>query len=620
MQANANLMNLLFVSGGMPELIGGAAKAPESVAAKTGFKEILDCLPGGFGLPEVESQMTEIPVITSDEQAFLGGLFPAEKIADMVPVLIPLEDEAQPLAKILAGGANMSVDEILPMAMEKPTLMMENGEESAVGNNRGFLKLPVAETPGTLFEMQNGNCGNVSDEKIADQIPGEKQQINEIYKIGFDDKDAPFANRAIAPEGLIDSLKATTDVATNGKEGGISLSPALTTLADLENLEVDQSLVLTYPDATEESAGTVRITKESQGQSFNAKTFTGFTIEFCSGGEVTDLKAVLVKDSGTAGMENNLAGLEGLVEKNEGREARLILFVPAKSPAANQAMAKAANPAGSADLNLRSDFISANGTVNPGPAAVREVQVPDNISPAREISAESSIQNPRPIAAAGQNPGANQEHAFSTRDESGQETFRPAVKSPEMTLFEKAVEKPDNAQLTLPGEQDNGQSKSASEIRATSSMPELNQFKQVQFKIELPQNGIKIPQGGYFRIKLEPEMLGKIDVQLKVINDQFVARMQVDNPIAKQVVEANLPQLRETLQSQGIKVESIMVNLAGDGYEHDLSGQETAENWQNRMQFNSKAGYADGRDQINVGDLTATGSNTNLKGSLSLLA
>jgi len=628
MQANANLINLLFLSGGMPGPFGGAAKAPDSVAVKSGFKEILDCLPGGFELSGAESQMTEISVITPAEQAFLGGLFPADKIADTVPVVIPLEDDAQPFAKIITGGANMPVDETLPtavgkpltIAVEKPAVIAENGEESAVGNSRGFSKLPGVQMPGIVFENQNGNNGNVLDEKFADQIPGEKQQINEIYRIGFGGKDAPFANRAIAPEGLIDSQKATTDVATCGEKGGISFSPALTTLTDLENLEVDQSLVLTYPADTEESAGTVRIIKESQGQSFNAKTFTGFTVEFCSGEEVTDLKAVLVKNSGSAGMENNLAGLEGLVEKSEGREARLILFVPAKSPVAEQVMAKAANPAAGADLNLRSDFISTNGTVNPGPATVREVQVPDNISPAREISAESSIQNPRPIAEAGQNPGTNQEHAFATRDENGQETFRPVVKSPEMTLFETAVEKPDNTQLTLPGDQENGQPKSVGEIRTTSSMPELNQFKQVQFKIELPQNGIKIPQGGYFRIKLEPEMLGKIDVQLKVINNQFMARMEVDNPIAKQVVEANLPQLREALQSQGIKVESIMVNLVGEGSEHNLSEQETAENWRNRMRFNSRAGFADDREQINVGDITATDINTNLKGSLSLLA
>jgi hypothetical protein len=620
MQANANLINLLFVSGGPPELFGGAAKTPESVAVKTGFKEILDCLPVGFGLPEAESQITESPVITPAEQAFAGGLFPADEIADAVPLLIPLEDDAQPFAKIFAGGAGRLVDETLPMAMGKPALIAENGEESAVANSPGFSKLPGMKMPGIVFETQNKNNGNVLDEKLAGQDSGEKQHINEIRKIGFDGKDAPFANRAIIPEGLIDSLKATTDVATNGEKGGISPSPALTTLADLENLEVDRSLVLTYPADSEESAGTVRITKESQGQSFNSKTFTGFTVEFRSGEEVTNLKAVVVKNSGTAGIENNLAGLEGLVEKNEGRDARLILFVPAKSPAAEQVMAKAAHPAVGADLNLRSDFISMNGAANPGPATVREVQVPDYISPTGEISAESSAQNPRPIAAAGQDPGANQEHTFSARDESGQETFKPVAKSPEMSFFETAVEKLDNTQLTLPGEQESGQPKSVGEIRTTNNMPELNQFKQVQFKVELPQDGIKIPQGGYFRIKLEPEMLGKIDVQLRVINDQFIARMEVDNPIAKQVVEANLPQLRETLQSHGIKVENIMVNLAGEGFEHDLSGQEAAENWRDRMWFNSKSGIADDGEQIKTGDITASGSNTNLKGSLSLLA
>ncbi|MFH2132420.1 MAG: flagellar hook-length control protein FliK, partial [bacterium] len=65
-------------------------------------------------------------------------------------------------------------------------------------------------------------------------------------------------------------------------------------------------------------------------------------------------------------------------------------------------------------------------------------------------------------------------------------------------------------------------------------------------------------------MKLSPEHLGKLEIQLKKEGDKMIGRFTVDNLQAKKALEAELPQLKHALTEQGIHIEEFTVTLNSD--------------------------------------------------------
>jgi len=71
------------------------------------------------------------------------------------------------------------------------------------------------------------------------------------------------------------------------------------------------------------------------------------------------------------------------------------------------------------------------------------------------------------------------------------------------------------------------------------------------------------------QIQLKPEFLGKLDLSISSENGQVTARFNAENYRVKEVIEANLNQLRDALAEQGVKVDQLQVNV---GTPRDHSG------------------------------------------------
>lgn len=66
------------------------------------------------------------------------------------------------------------------------------------------------------------------------------------------------------------------------------------------------------------------------------------------------------------------------------------------------------------------------------------------------------------------------------------------------------------------------------------------------------------------QIQLKPDFLGKINLQVTMENGQVTARIGVENLQVKELVEANIKQLQQNLDSQGIKVGNLVVDLSAN--------------------------------------------------------
>lgn len=96
------------------------------------------------------------------------------------------------------------------------------------------------------------------------------------------------------------------------------------------------------------------------------------------------------------------------------------------------------------------------------------------------------------------------------------------------------------------------------------------------------------PDTTRMQIQLNPEHLGKVELEITSKNGELSARMNVQNDQVKEAVESQMQVLRETLEVQGIKVESIEVTVAEFGFRfQDETGneqpQQQRQNRQNRL-------------------------------------
>ncbi len=103
-----------------------------------------------------------------------------------------------------------------------------------------------------------------------------------------------------------------------------------------------------------------------------------------------------------------------------------------------------------------------------------------------------------------------------------------------------------------------------------------------------------LPQTTNMELQLNPESLGR--VHLSVSSNQGVATvtLTVQNEMAKEALESQLVVLRENLESQGLKVESVEVNVSHFGFKN----QEDS----NNHNFEQKKGSSSKHFRVNAGE------------------
>ncbi|MFH2056696.1 MAG: flagellar hook-length control protein FliK [bacterium] len=78
---------------------------------------------------------------------------------------------------------------------------------------------------------------------------------------------------------------------------------------------------------------------------------------------------------------------------------------------------------------------------------------------------------------------------------------------------------------------------------------------------------------GEVKMHLSPPELGEMRVELHTSATQTTARFELQSEAARQIVEHNLPQLRDSLERAGIRVGQFEVVLTGDGQQRRAAAQ-----------------------------------------------
>lgn len=86
------------------------------------------------------------------------------------------------------------------------------------------------------------------------------------------------------------------------------------------------------------------------------------------------------------------------------------------------------------------------------------------------------------------------------------------------------------------------------------------------------------------KIELYPEFLGKLTIKVMVEEGAVTAKFITDNHQVKQMLEANLGMLRQSLENQGMRVERAEVDVQlNNGSLFDGSHEQPEWNWDNRQ-------------------------------------
>ena len=92
------------------------------------------------------------------------------------------------------------------------------------------------------------------------------------------------------------------------------------------------------------------------------------------------------------------------------------------------------------------------------------------------------------------------------------------------------------------------------------------------------------PDNTRMELQLNPEHLGKVELEITSKNGELSARLNVQNDHVKEAVESQMQVLRETLEIQGLKVENIEVTVAEFGFrfQDESAGTEQQQQRQRR--------------------------------------
>ncbi len=99
--------------------------------------------------------------------------------------------------------------------------------------------------------------------------------------------------------------------------------------------------------------------------------------------------------------------------------------------------------------------------------------------------------------------------------------------------------------------------------QATEKSIELNGAE--RFKLEIKRGHIEaLLKRGEIKLQLQPEHLGNLKIRLMTTPTEVNARLETSSEDAKRAVELSLPQLRESFERAGLKLNSIEVSVNDD--------------------------------------------------------
>ncbi len=141
----------------------------------------------------------------------------------------------------------------------------------------------------------------------------------------------------------------------------------------------------------------------------------------------------------------------------------------------------------------------------------------------------------------------------------------------------------------------------------TSGLMPQGQTNSTSLMLKLP-SGTEVPQSqvmnqvidrftlnrtlesGNITLKLYPEELGELRMEIKVEQDNIKAHITTQNPQVQEILDRHLPRLREALEQQGLNLEQMKVTVAADD---DSSGQLFQEHFDSQQPKRSQRSNTD---------------------------
>jgi flagellar hook-length control protein FliK len=120
-------------------------------------------------------------------------------------------------------------------------------------------------------------------------------------------------------------------------------------------------------------------------------------------------------------------------------------------------------------------------------------------------------------------------------------------------------------------------------LKAASQTVNANNFAQEMTEHVLKNMKITLENGfSEAKLSLFPKNLGHVDVKIILHEGQLIAQFAADTLAGKQMLESQLPQLRQSLQSQGLQVEKLEVtqnsNMQSGMFQDQRNGQQANQN------------------------------------------
>ncbi|MHB8170475.1 MAG: flagellar hook-length control protein FliK [Thermincolia bacterium] len=207
---------------------------------------------------------------------------------------------------------------------------------------------------------------------------------------------------------------------------------------------------------------------------------------------------------------------------------------------------------------------------------------------APEVAAEGSVEKKNSDGKS----APNQQQAETEREANGKgvnlaakvleqpvEQFADKL-SPEVAVAKNTVEISNNYnKLTIPNM-----------VKDTSHTRE-QVFQQIMQKVHLLVRG----EHAEMNLQLKPDHLGKLNMQVVVENGVITARFAAESMQVKELIEASLNNLKQTLTNQGLKVDEITVSVSQGG---DQMAQ-----WSRNRSFTSSKNNNGSANQVDAGYL-----------------
>ncbi len=282
----------------------------------------------------------------------------------------------------------------------------------------------------------------------------------------------------------------------------------------------------------------------------------------------------------------------GLLQENEARALQLLkqagltdqeaqkllaqLKATGPEPPAPPGPSEAAGPGPKTAATGGLSQTAAKGdTVPPVPAPPAADSPPEPRSAREKLKAQGAHPEPRPpVPESGDRPVP-----ASVKPESGQAEGKPAgtpqpLAGPHLAAQMKGVESvkvsggtTEGSPASVPPAGDAAGKASEGGKPVSTPPPALPRGVAESRVMEQIVNRASVRQQGSqseIRIRLEPPSLGTVRMNISTQGETVRTVIVAENPTVKQVIENNLAQLRDSMQGQGLKVESFTVLVGGN--------------------------------------------------------